>query len=390
MATRIHWKEGTLLGADHFLTQDRLVASSIAEATYLPYGMSFGLSELSIDLNLLPKGEFIIDRISVYFKDRSFISLKENTLLRLSLDEKSSQTISIYLNTYQEQMTHKEIGLLKDTLFLTEKPDPISKQSIKIAEVTLAEQGWTLTPYTPPLLSCDCSIFTILLNQVTKRLISIEATLNRCHENQSLYSNLMLTCYEVSSKLQDINANPKSVHPFIIFELLKKCHLILSVSINSNEKPLNVNYNFEDSHKSFESILEKIDDLLNKPLKQQFIILKKENNAFIAEHLDRDFLNADEYLLVIKKPDLETPDLDIKDIKVSCVSRNKYINQMSLSGALLEHLPKSGLHQIRGTENHTTYRIMPGAELDYIIAEKSIMIESNESNKIYQFMIYYK
>ncbi len=197
--------------------------------------------------------------------------------------------------------------------------------------------------------------------------------------------------FKLEDKLQSITQRAIHYHPFELYTLLKELCFLLPDEHQVFEKNiLQMPFEFYAPHKCFLSLFNTLEAFLNKPIKQQFIELQLEGEYFTASHLASDFLAAKQFFLVVKKPSVESVDLNPKFIKLSAISRNKHINQMSLSGVQLEYMPDSGIHQLNNPLLYKTYRLAPGQEWDYILSEKNLIFQANTKNEAYQFFIYYR
>ncbi|WP_151192520.1 type VI secretion system baseplate subunit TssK [Cysteiniphilum sp. JM-1] len=391
MAAKVHWQDGALLSAKYFITQDMLGHQYVAQALQLPYQMQYGILSLKLDTKLLSVGELKIDELALYTQTRLFFELSsQHNALHLSLTDHDDTKASIFVNvTHQTHIA--DIPTLRPCFHLSFASDPSAVHSIKVCELHLSSDGWQLSEFTPPLLSCNSTTFLPTLHRLEKILISLKHLIQHYQHKSHLYPLLGLMLFKLEDKLQSITQRAIHYHPFELYTLLKElCFLLPDEHQVFQKNTLHMPFEFYAPHKCFQSLFNTLEAFLNKPIKQQFIELKLEGEYFTASHLASDFLAAKQFFLVVKKPSVESIDLNPKFIKLSAISRNKHINQMSLSGVQLEYMPDSGIHQLNNPLLYKTYRLSPGQEWDYILSEKNLIFQANTKNETYQFFIYYR
>ena len=389
MTKKVHWQDGALLSAKSFLTQDNLIHDYINSSTSLPFQMSYGIISLDFDSKLLSLGEIKIIECFLYTKDRTFIEIKKNQHnLNLLLTEEKTAIVSVYLNAIEKSIV-KDIPVLEFEYFLSNNYESSATHSIKLCEAKLSGDSWELCKYSPALLTCKSITFEPILTELEKIIISSQHLAKHYQHQVGLYNALVSCIFETDFLVKSIKKSPIHYHPFLLFlNIAKLRNLLLSVSEGNNDDFFE--YNFYSPHDSFSALFKSISYILHKPVKQQIIEFTLDEKSFIISNLSQSFLASKQFFLVIKKPSIDSPDPDLNDIKISSISRNKHINQMSLSGIKLDFLPESGIHQLNNPLLYKTYSIMPGLEWDHILSEKNMMFESTAQNIDYQFMIYYR
>ncbi|MBK2125034.1 type VI secretion system baseplate subunit TssK [Fangia hongkongensis] len=390
MYTRVHWQDGALLTAKHFKTQDLLQQQNIFQSISLPYQMHYGILKLHLDIRLLQLGTVKINELEVYTKEHRLIKVSQDTALKFSLEEaNTSSVVSIYLSLSEENTDKNGLTTTQLLPTLTDNIDNQSIECLKLFEVVNINDVWQLNNYSTGLISCDSYTFIAILNDIDKLVSSLTHFAAHQQQNPHTYYLLQLQIHEFCRLLNSIKSKPIHFHPNALFNAIESLYYMVSTIENAPFSE--IIYDFYQPNKSFTELLQAFYELLKKPIKQQFVALEKENNAYIATELDAAFVNATQYYLVIRKRNEQSaPDINIKHLKLSSVERNKHVNQMSLSGIPLERLPNNGIHQLHDAFVYQTYRLIPGSELDYTLREKNIMFKNIENAQHYQFFLYYR
>ncbi len=386
MNSRIHWKDGDLLDALSFSTRDVFIQQAIAESIHLPYQMAYGVVSLDIDMDMLTLGKVDVNSFNLYTKDkRLLVYSKDSQPLALDLEEyESTGEVSIYLNAHEAHLTQNGVDLLSINYNLSIKPVDSAIHFIKLLEITHTNDGWTLNDYTPALISCGSCTFSKVIIELEKIYTALGYLSTQYDDKSQLHLLLQTPIYELGTLLHSIRKAPVHFHPYELYQSLCKIHSILE------KKPYtSICYDFYYPHRAFDALIRSFHGLLKKPIKQQFIELVYEDNAYLYMNLHNDLLASSQLFFVIKKKQSTTPDFDTKSIRLSNISRNNYINQMSLTGVNLDYIPDTGIHQLNDPSIYQTFRLLPGQELDYILDEKNIMFESKQHDN-YRFFVYYR
>ena len=389
MYSRIYWQDGTLLTAKHFDLQDTLHYQALSQAVCLPYQMEYGIVKLLLDFRLLELGTIKIDELLLYTKEKIFIHHPSKGPLKLKVTENNdSPIVSIYVNSKNFSAEKDNLPLLTPQYYLSDKPEENVEHQFKLIELLNVNKIWQLNDYSPALISCASSTLVYTLDELAKLLISIKHFISRQQSNTNNYHLLQTQIHRCEKLLQACVNTPVHFHPYPLFDAFESLYFSATLIEEISTTPFY--YDFYKPNQSFKALLNAFYEILKKPIKQQFVTLKRENNAYVATNLSNAFIEAKEYFLIIRKLSPDAEDLNIDYIKLSSVERNQHINQMSLSGVHLEHLPNHGIHQLYDPLIYRTYRLIPSGELDYIIKEKSIMFKAIKNCDTYQFSLYYR
>lgn len=389
MYNRIYWQDGALLTAKHFELQDTLHYQTLSQALSLPYQMEYGVAKLVIDFRLLELGTIKIDELLLYTKEKIFIYHVSKGPLKLKISEdNTSPIVSIYVNSKDISTEKDDLPLLTPQYYLSDKPDENVAHQFKLLELLNVNKKWQLNDYSPALISCASSTLAYTLDELTKLLISVKHFIEHQQGNINNHYLLQTQLHSCEKLLQACTNTSIHFHPYSLFDGFENLYFLITLIEEISTKSFG--YDFYRPHQSFKALLNAFYEILKKPIKQQFITLKRENNAYVATNLSNAFIEAKEYFLIIRKLSPDAEDLNIDYIKLSSVERNRHINQMSLSGIHLEHLPNHGIHQLYDPLIYRTYRLIPSGELDYVIKERSIMFRAIKNCNKYQFSLYYR
>ncbi|MCL9781022.1 type VI secretion system baseplate subunit TssK [Vibrio sp. S4M6] len=392
MANRVHWQPGALLTANHFVKQDNLAQKAISEATYLPFNVSYGISQLYIDYGLLNLGELRINQCEIYFKDKYygfFDSYSHSVAMDLQALEKAS--VTIYLNRTESATQDGKVPTCRSEYYLSESYQANALNSVRILQLSQIDGMWKIDPQSPPLLTCATHLLDQSIESIKRICSSIKHLLENEIVGESLMVNLMLAHRNLQHLLLEVDASPQHVHPYSLFEVMRQLYLLFELmKPSAHEDTAPILYLHNDPIASFDKIIDGFNQLLSMPVKKNFVELLQIEDSFIATDLPLEMLQAKEHLLVVQKTEPDQAHLSLSQIKLSSVSRNTHINQMSLSGAYLEALPDSGVHQLSHIKDAKVYKILPGYELDAILKEKNMMFEASEVNQNYKYLIYYR
>ncbi|CAH0538634.1 type VI secretion system baseplate subunit TssK [Vibrio marisflavi] len=392
MAHHIHWQPGALLTANHFVQQDSLAQKAISEATYLPFNVGYGISQLQLDMNLLSLGELKINQCQLYFKDKYFAYFDcYSHNVSIDLEALGKPAVTIYLNRVEKVIKEGQVETCQSDYYLSDEYQSSALHSLHIMTVENTEGVWQIGTESPPLLSCASQTLDRCFSQVKKVFSSVKHFLDSEIVGESVMVNLLLAHRNLQLLIAEIESAPLHVHPYRLFEALSQLYTLLDLTkapSQGNEALLF--YRHQDPITGFDQLLHCFNQLLSIPVKKNFVELMQTADSFILTALPMEAVQANEHLLVIQKKDPEQPHLALSQIKLSSISRNQHINQMSLSGAYLEALPDSGVHQLSHIKDAKVYKILPGFELDAILREKNMMFEANEVNSQYRYLIYYR
>tara|TARA_A100001015_G_C15044116_1_gene742158 strand:+ start:5343 stop:6512 length:1170 start_codon:yes stop_codon:yes gene_type:complete len=389
MYNRIYWQDGTLLTAKHFELQDTLHYQTLSQAVSLPYQMEYGVAKLVIDFRLLELGTIKIDELLLYTKEKFFIYHVSKGPLKLKISEdNTSPIVSIYVSSKDISTEKDDLPLLTPHYYLSDKPDENVAHQFKLLELLNVNKKWQLNDYSPALISCASSTLAYTLDELAKLLISVKHFIEHQQGNINNHYLLQTQFHSCEKLLQACTNTSTHFHPYSLFDGFENLYFLITLIEEISTKSFG--YDFYRPHQSFKALLNAFYEILKKPIRQQFITLKRENNAYVATNLNNAFIEAKEYFLIIRKLSPDAEDLNMDYIKLSSVERNRHINQMSLSGIHLEHLPNHGIHQLYDSLIYRTYRLIPSGELDYVIKERSIMFRAIKNCNKYQFSLYYR
>ena len=390
MYDRIHWQDGVLLTATQLIEQDRLRQYNTLNGIMLPYSMDYGIVRLHIDTELLETGTLKIKKLDVYTKYKYLIKINESDNVSLSLDESIDNAIvPVFLNL-QEKLIHEE-GVSKVTLTVTlsDKYKEDKVESFKLLELINKEEVWSVNLSSIALLSCYSCTFLSIIGEVDKIMASIKHYIKTSQYSKGAYYILKTGYHHLERIVNMAKKTPEHVHPIEIFNQVDTVYYLISEV--ENTAYTGVNYDFYNPNASFYDMFEHLYQILSKPVKQQFVTFEKEGDGYLISDLSGDFINASEYFLVLRKViQEETYHIEVKYLKLSSIERNKHINQMSLSGILLEKMPDDGIHQLNDAFIYQVYNLSHGDELDIVLKDRNIMFKYIKNAEYYQFTLYYR
>ncbi|WP_299009512.1 type VI secretion system baseplate subunit TssK [uncultured Shewanella sp.] len=390
MYDRIHWQDGVLLTASQLIEQDRLRQYNTLNGMMLPYSMDYGIVRLHVDTDLLETGTLKIKKLDVYTKYKYLIKINESDNVSLSLDESVDNAIvPVFLNL-QEKLIHEE-GLSKVRLTVTlsdnYKEDKI--ESFKLLELINKEEVWSVYSSSIALLSCDSCTFLSIIGEINKIIASIKHYIKTSQYSKGAYYIFKIGYHHLERIVNMAKKKPNHVHPIEIFNQIDTVYYLIS-EVENTEYSV-VHYDFYNPNTSFYSLFEHLYKILSKPVKQQFVTFEREGDSYLISDLSGDFINASEYFLVLRKlTQEETYYIEVKYLKLSSIERNKHINQMSLSGILLEKMPDDGIHQLNDPFIYQIYSLSHGDELDIVLKDRNIMFKYIKNAEHYQFTLYYR
>lgn len=390
MYDRIHWQDGALLTAQHLNKQDQLQQYNALKSIVLPYSMSYGIVQLHIDIGLLEVGTIKINRLKAYTKEHRFVTVEQEQKILFSLDEcNTSSVVSIYLNLEEQFTKDGEIEKIVLVPKLSDTFQDNQLESFKLFEVKNRGDSWSLNKFSTALLTSDTCTFASVIDHLEKTMVSLKHFILNYQHNQSTYYTLQIHFHDLQRTFDMVKDNPIHIHPVELFNKVDTVYYLISLVEKAEYTP--IKYDFYKPNKSFFAIFNILYERLSKPVKQQLVTFERENNAFIIPQLETSFLNANEYFLVLRKRTQEdTPDININYLKLSSIKRNKHINQMSLSGISLEKMPNNGIHQLGDPFLYQVYKLIHGTELDEVLLERNMMFQYVDNAENYQFVIYYR
>lgn len=390
MYDRIHWQDGVLLTAKQLIEQDRLRQSSTLNSIMLPYGMHYGIVRLHIDMELLETGTLKIKKLDIYTKYKYLIKIDEMDNASLSLDESIDNVIvPVFLNLQEKLIYEDGISKVRLTVTLSDRYKEDKVESVKLLELINKEELWSVNSNSIALLSCDSCTFLSIIDEIDKIMSSIKHYINTSQYNKSAYYMLKAEHHHLERIVGMVKKKPEHVHPIEIFNQIDAVYYLIS-EVESTEYT-GVDYDFYQPNSSFYDIFDHLYRILSKPVKQQFVTFEREGDSYLISDLSGDFINASEYFLVLRKlTQEETYNIEVKYLKLSSIERNKHINQMSLSGILLEKMPDDGLHQLNDPFIYQVYNLSHGDELDIVLKDRNIMFKYIKNAEHYQFTLYYR
>ncbi|WP_299008943.1 type VI secretion system baseplate subunit TssK [uncultured Shewanella sp.] len=388
MYDQIHWQDGGLLTAKHLNMHEEMQQNNILNSITLPYYMPYGIIQFHLDEELLAIGTIKIKNLKCYTKANRLIHISIEDNILFSLDEYNENTnISIYLNLNEKVTSHQDVDTLSIRPSLSDHFLEDKLESMKLFEVYHTGNQWNINTYSNPLLSCDSCTFTPILIQIEKILITLKHFIESIQkENQ--YFTLNIHYHELKRMYTIAKKSPIHINPYEIFKKIDNLYFIISLIKDKQHRC--TDFDFNHPNKAFLSLFNHFFELLNKPVKKQFVTFEREGEYYLINELDNDFINASEYILIIRQRTDNASKINIDYLKLSSIKHNKHINQMSLPGVQLEKLPQNGIHNFDNSTYHETYRIGHGKELDEILLERNIMFQHIDNADHYQFLIYYR
>jgi type VI secretion system protein ImpJ len=386
---RVVWQEGMFLRAQHFQQQDRWVETLVRERTSTLRAYPWGITQMSIDRDLLATGRFALTSAAGIFEDGTpFIIPGEtdhpapleladstrNALVYLAAPVRQAGAIEVgedssggaegryLLNDFEAYDTHSassqpaplQVGKLR-LRYMLETDERAGYHCIglgRVMEVTSdrrvrLDDGWI-----PPALICSATVplaglvteFAGMLNHRGEALAA-RLTQPGAHGVAEVADFLLLQSINRWQKLLAHWADAGAVHPEDLYTVFVQMAGEFATFTEPTRRPNNYPaYRHEDLQRSFAPVVADLRRSLSAVLEQAAIAIPLQERRYgvrVGAITDRSILRASSFVLVVQA---DVPTETVRrifpaQVKIGAVEQIRDLVNVAIPGIAVRPLP---------------------------------------------------
>ena len=387
----VQWYEGQLLYPHHYqqmrheVQQTSLCYLSIFSPWY------WGVRTLKIDDSVLPTGIFRVDQILALFPDGSVFHHKgPDTKLELDLtpykDDLKGKDLTIFLAIVKRQQEYSNVNgdfpryqSIESTPIVDENtgenPIPIAKLSLKamlipedklsprfsafpIAKITLQNESFQKTNFIPPTTTVDKDepigeYFKGLVTKIRRHIAYLSERLQTLKTEDTAavldYYNKVYTVLTSRILVLEALYNAGKCHPFELYKELSISAGTYCALSQTKLPPLFPPYDHNDLKKTFDPVMDFIDDIINAVKSPSVSILMEQEGRVFQKTLKPSYVESDSLVIGLHLGQNITPAAAASWIKGAVICSESAVKDMKerrILGArreIVEHVSNMGL-----------------------------------------------
>ncbi len=377
------WRMGQVLLPEQFVAvQEALLAhdSIGAGLSGLP---TYGLARLAMDEGLLAAGAVHVERLTYVFASGLIIDVPGNTVINnFNLDGVTEAVAPIYLHIRREVTDAAELReyredprsvtrvIFRAELSLAARHDD-ARESVKLIGLVRRDDGWSLEPYTPPLLRVGADVLPLLrdtLEGIVRAVHAVEGQLNRrirdsflgteqgaelrrvrsaAHRALAVLADHGLGAGEVQQKV--------SLHPYLVFTALREFYMEAAILEDDQSDALQLRYRHNDLTGCYEELRLRIESCLSSSsLSTKRLSFERRASWYVAGPFPDELCRSREVYLILKSSGGKP--VEFADVKSASPRRIEEVYTRALAGVSLTSFRSSSFAYVYG-QGASFYRV---------------------------------